>query len=410
MTLKTKICCYFLLCIASLSFAQIADYNYKQNLENSTETWHSIPLTNPVFSTLKQDLSDIRIYGITSKNDTIEAPYILKINSEKIEDKIIPFNIINESKTDAGYYYTFQLDSELSINQIKLKFDTTNFDYNIQLEGSQNQNVWFTVLDNYRILSIKNQSTDYSFTTLAFKVAEYKYFRLFINTPINPKLKSANISKRSIKNGDYESYKSVYSSDPENTSNKTTVIDINLQSRVPVSKLDILVGNEFDYYRPFKVEYISDNIQTEKGTKYTYKTLTRGTLNSIELNDFKFESVLAKSLRLTIYNADNQPLNITDILVKGYKHHLIARFTEDADYSLVYGNNTARLPNYDIKTFENTIPVNLQSLVLGEQQSIQQPKDVKGSALFESKYWLWAVMIVIIILLGGFTLKMMKKN
>lgn len=409
MTLKTKICCYFLLCIASFSFAQIADYNYKQNLENSTETWHSILLPNAVFSTVKQDLSDIRIYGITSKNDTIEAPYILKINSEKVQSKMISYEILNSSKTIKGQYFTIQTDGKDAINEIELNFDETNFDWKIKLEGSQNQNDWFTILDNYRILSINNEMTFFMFTQLYFSKSKYKYFRIFVDTSKDLKLKSVNIISQILTEGQYVEYE-VFDTAIRND-NKITEIEIDLKHKLPVKFLNILINNSFDYYRPFKIEYLVDSIKTEKGWKYNYARLNNGIFHSFSPNNIKLiGSPISNKFKVTIYNADNQPLNITDILVKGYKHHLIARFTEDADYSLVYGNNTARLPNYDIKTFENTIPVNLQSLVLGEQQSIQQPKDVKGSALFESKYWLWAVMIVIIILLGGFTLKMMKKN
>ncbi|MFD1061720.1 DUF3999 family protein [Winogradskyella litorisediminis] len=386
------------------------DYNYKQDLQKPTETWHTIILPNSVFGKAKSNLADLRIYGITAESDTIEAPYILKVNSKKVENKSIPFKIFNQSKTDEGFYYTFQTDGEDLINQIKLKFGIENFDWRVKLEGSQNQNEWFNILDDYRILSIKTVNTDYSFTTLSFNSAKYRYYRLFINSAKKPKLIRASISKNQILEGVYDNHTIAKSSNQINKKNKTSVLDISLDARLPISSMEISVANDFDYYRPFKLEYISDSLKTEKGVKYTYRTLARGTLNSIEKNNFNFETVLSKALRLTIYNTDNQPLNIQSVKVKGYKHQLVSRFTEDANYSLVYGNSKARLPRYDIKTFENNIPKQLSNLTLGNIKVIKKSDTENSSSLFESKYWLWAIMLIVILILGGFTLKMISKK
>jgi hypothetical protein len=129
-------------------------------LNGVNQQWHSIQLPNIVFSKVQASLSDLRIYGFKGK-DTIEVPYILEKNADQIIEKETPITIINQSKSDKGSYYTLQLNSEATINQIRLSFSATNFDWHVQLEGSNDQNTWFTILNNYRILSIKNSATDY---------------------------------------------------------------------------------------------------------------------------------------------------------------------------------------------------------------------------------------------------------
>ncbi len=112
--------------------------------------------------------------------------------------------------------------------------------------------------------------------------------------------------------------------------------------------------------------------KTEKGWIYNYQTLTRGTLSSIEKNEFKFERSILQKLKISIHNFDNEPLTFDSITVKGYVHQLVARFKEPAAYFLTYGNKNATKPNYDIKRFVSKIPDSLTLLNLGEEQLIDK--------------------------------------
>ena len=59
------------------------EYNYKRELTGISEDWHRIELSNDILSKTSQNLSDIRIYGITPSKDTIESPYLLKNSKDK---------------------------------------------------------------------------------------------------------------------------------------------------------------------------------------------------------------------------------------------------------------------------------------------------------------------------------------
>jgi len=64
--------------------------------------------------------------------------------------------------------------------------------------------------------------------------------------------------------------------------------------------------------------FIKDSLKTEQGWKYNYRTLTNGTLNSIEKNDFKFTGRTVQKLKIYINNHHNQPLKIKDIFTNIY--------------------------------------------------------------------------------------------
>ena len=410
MKLRIRIITYLLLITYSFSYGQIKEYNYKRELKGCSEQWHRIILPDEVFGKISQDLTDVRIFGITAGNDTIEAPYLLQLATEKISNKEVEFKILNTSRNDKGHYFTFEIPTTEPINQIKLNFKQKNFDWRIKLEGSQNQIDWFTVAENYRILSIQNETTDFQFTKLIFPSSQYRFFRIHIDSKEKPELTVAIIAQHEITDGTFRKYSIRKFDIKESRETKQTEIDIELQMPVSVSHLKIDVKDSFDYYRPVTIKYLTDSIKTEQGWKYNYSTLTSGILNSIEKNEFKFSSTTVHKLRILIHNQDNQPLTVDTIQVKGYVHGLVARFTEQATYFLTYGNKTATSPHYDLNRFTEKLPETLTTLELGNELIIERKEVPVTDPLFKNKTWLWIIMTVIILLLGWFSVKMIRKN
>lgn len=409
MKVKTRCNTLILLFICALSFAQLDTYDYKIELSGITDPWHSLIIPQEVYAITANNLSDIRIYGVT-KNDTLEAPYIFKVATDKKRLKNIDFKLINSSNKHNAYFFTFEIPKIELINEILLDFKNENFDWKIVVEASQDQKDWFTILGDYRILSIKNNQTDYKFTQLNISPSKFKYYRIAIQSDTKPELNKATISfeeKIELKYEDYSNFDIESTEDDENT---TTDIQIDLDQRFPVSMLKLNVADTFDYYRPISIQYASDSVKSEKGWRYHYQTLFNGTLNSIEENEFKFTSTLAKKLNITIQNHDNQPLEILGVEVKGLEHQLIARFTKDANYYLAYGKENDRYPNYDITKSLTKIPKSMAALSLGSEQAIPKKLAKTKNPLFENKLWLWTTMGLIILVLGVFSLKMMSKK
>jgi hypothetical protein len=230
-----------------------------------------------------------------------------------------------------------------------------------------------------------------------------------IDSKEKPELTFASIVRHQFSNESYRDFTIKNILVNENQQLKQTEVDIDLQMPVPISKINFNISANFEYYRPFTVKYLADSFITEKGWKYNYQELTNGTLNSIEENDFKFNSTTVQKLKILIHNQNNQALTIDSIQIKGYVHELIARFTSPATYFLTYGNNQSTAPNYDIKRFKEKIPKNLNTLELSNEQIIQKEKVKINTPLFQNKFWLWLVMGIIILLIGWFSIKMISK-
>lgn len=405
--MKIKSAYYLLLLIGYSVFGQLDTFDEKIPLTEVSDLWHTITLPNTVFAKLNDDFSDIRVYGITAK-DTLEAPYVIRSSKATGIENEVKFELINQSFNTNGYYFTYKVPVDESINKIALDFKNSNFDWKVQLEGSQDQNEWFTILENHRILSIQNTETNYRFTDLNFPDSKFKFFRIFINSDVKPELLKSYLVSSEIIPATYDTYSRLDFSVSEE--GKQTLINIDVKERLPISFLKLEVADDIEYYRTTSIDYLADSTETEKGWRYSYRNLHQGTLTSFEKNEFTFNSVLTSKLRVRIQNYDNEPLKISGTEAKGYQYTLATRFKDKAKYYLVYGKENAYKPRYDVQQTGFTLPENLEPLRLGQPESIPKKVLPKKASLFENKLWLWLLMGVIILVLGGFTLKMMKEK
>ena len=407
---KTSFVCalYQLMFIAA--FGQIEQYDYQHSISGIINQWHSINLPEPLYEKINPSFSDLRIFGITAEQDTIEAPYLLKIEAPTTQKEAVDFKVINKTLTKDGHYFTFELASPIAINHLQLDLREQNFDWNIKLEGSQNQQNWFIIKDDYRIISIKNQLTDYQFTTLQFPSAKYRFYRLLVKTSALVTLNKATLDLQNEVPVDYIQYPILQQKTTNNRQRKTTVISLELAHPVPISFLKIAIANDFDFYRPVSIKYLKDSIKTEKGWHYQYENLQHQVLNSLTANEFTFKSIIAKKLRIIIQNQDNPLLSIDTVSVRGYRHQLITRFNQPAAYYLVYGRKNAPKPHYDLQRFRDKIPTSLTALSLSSVQKIPKIIIPTSQPLFTNKWWLWVLMVVIILTLGWFTMKMLKES
>jgi hypothetical protein len=402
----TSIFCVFWM----VGFSQNPTYKYAREITNITQDWNKIVLPNDIFSKLNNNLHGFKILPTYTQKDSFEAPYILQVDSQKEIKTAIPFSLINQSSNTKGFFYSFENIANNNINQIQLTCGVSNFDCTITVEGSNNSQDWFTILTNYRILSIQNNNTNFSYTTVNFPSSNYKYFKITTPYNKNPKITAAKIFMQSTIKGSFNKYAIAAQTTKENIQSKQTIINIYLQQPVPISKVIVAPKNKFDYFRPITIKYIVDSTKTENGWLFNSNILTTSVLNSFEKPTFTFSTTIAKQVQIIIDNYNNEPLQFDSIYIEGPVHQLIARLNSGTSYTLTYGYNNTIHPIYDIEHFTNKIPTILNEVELGNEKIIPQNIAIASTPLFSNKAWLWALIILVIIVLGWFTLKMLRQQ
>jgi len=319
----------------------------------------------------------------------------------------VPSNIINRTRKGNDYYFTFEISDEPMLSQINLDFENDDFDWKVLLEGSTDQKEWFTIIKDYRIVALPNK---YRFTRLDFDPVNYPFLRVKINAQEKPVLNAVTINSAAVTSGEYEDWpvKSISHESVPNTKNSEILID--LGKVVPVSYLKIKPSVNHDYYRNFSVHFLKDSLKTETGWRERWETMGSGTLSSFGGNVFPIDEDLTSKIKIVIQNQDNQMLDIPAVEVKGAKHYLLIRFDGKPPYTLQYGNRKLNYPKYDLASFKNNIPEKPTPVQLEKAIYKKTPDAEADTPLFANSLWLYLLMGFIILVLGGFTLSMIKNT
>jgi hypothetical protein len=408
MNLKYKLVMLMCVVIQNVT-AQQFPYTYKRELRGVVEQWHKVGLPDDVFGSLQGNMNGIRVVGLTPKGDTVEAPYLMEIRTPKSKSRVVAAKIINRVRSGQDAFFTLELLENKPVNYIELAFAQKEFDWKITLEGSQDQRQWFTVLEDYRILSFHNEPERYTFTSLRFPEADFSYYRIKIPGSPDPVLQAADIYSIAYEEGipvEYQGRMQV----KQDKDNKQTVLTLDLGKIVPVDRLKLNVASDHDYFRKIEISYLADSVATQNGMRYHYQPLLDNVLSSLDTNLFQFNSTLLRHLKVYIQNQDDLPLEISNIWAFGSQHELVFRVPAPGQYFLLYGDRLAQKPIYDLARFQDQIPELIPQSSLGPEGLWYQGRLSTQQAIFENKFWLYSLMTVIALMLGGFTWTMLKKR
>jgi hypothetical protein len=392
------------------AYTQHYQYRYKRDILEKCELWNQIDLPDDLFGKVSKNLSDIRIYGITSSGDSIEVPYLLKYPEKVMEKEEISIGIINVSNNAEGFFYTFDMKTIEPINQMDLQLNLDNFDFKLKLEGSNDQLKWYTLMDNYRILSIKNEAANFTFSRVNFPDSKYRYFRLMVYGAKNPELISAKIFHTNEVRMDDKTLDQSAFMVKQGKLYGETELEVVFRHARPVSSLQFFIADKFDYFRGCSIMALVDSVKTDKGWFDNYILLTSASLSSASDNVILFNSTITRKLKVIVHNLDNQPLRIDSVTAKGHVYSLQARFPHPGQYFICYGNSSSPEPKYDLYKFRNSIPNVMPILTLGKEQLLDTAASKPNNPFFINKAWLWGTLVILVLLLGWFSFSMISKN
>lgn len=401
LTLVTLIC--FCTC-----FSQIQDYQYKRQLKTDNNTWQSMTLPDEIYSRLNDELSDLRIIKIIG-SDTIEIPYIpsYRFNTNEVNEQY--FTLVNRTRSEEGYFYTYKVPAIITLNRIKIKTGLVNFDLRVTLEGSNDNLNWFTITGNYRISGFSNREASFSYTDIKFQDCEFRYYRLQVKTKDDPKINNVAFIKDEKIVKDSTNYEGITFSAENNKLRKQSVVEVLLPLKVPVSHIIANISTEGFYYRPFTLEYLVDSIKAPKGWVEQYNYSISGVLDSRTSNEYFLPEVLTNKFRLVVNNSDNQPLTFSSFEIRRINHWLLFKASKEGSYFLIYGNKSARIPDYDIaKIYEDGAPLPpTKEITIGKEETILIADT--GKSATDEKLLLYSAMGVGLILLGFYLFRMIKQ-
>jgi hypothetical protein len=418
---KTTSCHVFLLLFPLLllfpatSFGQLDTYGFQRELlQVRTNGYHEVRLPLDLLTRLNDDLADVRLYQLSGYDSVpaVEIPFLMERKEQVRAYEERQLSMINEATRKDFSQIILRKEEEGEINRIELEIEPRNFDVQASLEGSDNRLKWLMIEDDIRLLGISNQDVTYQHARLNFSPSDYRFFRIRLSDP------SVQVSKASLRywretEGEYQPYEIKDWQVSNNTSEKTTEIQVELAGRYPVSRLQFQIASKRDYFRPARITYVKQRVETEEGSRDIWRDLADMTLSSMEEAEVYAPLQFTDAIKVVIQNQDNLPLDIQAVQLSGPAFHLIAELEREAQYVLAYDKASASVPRYDLVHFRDKIlQERLVPASLGAETVISQDEQDKadgGIGAGMENLLLWIVMGVVIAVLGAITVRMITK-
>lgn len=387
--------------------AQSSGFQQLFEIKNGAKPWNALLLSDEVLRSANPNFSDVRIWNFAPNGDTLEAPYFIEELRSKTTEKNFVNKVINKRFEKGEYSFVLAVKDGNEIpltRKIKLDFNDENFHWLATIEGSQDMKSWALISDKNELVSVRNDYTNYRFTTLNFEPVRYLFIRIRFKTNEKPELSNAAISYFTKTEAKKSEKKVTPSSQIEE--DKNTVFFLSLENEQLVNEIQLAFDDSIDYFRRVSIDYLSDIVSTEKGEKEWYKNLTNGTISSAEPSVFSFENTLTTKLRVTISNHDDLPLTFSQVQVFGSVFKLTYRGVGEGNYALAFENKQLRAPSYDLNVFKDKIPQDIELSSIGDRIAIADaPKETPSEP---SNWWLWLVIVPAVLLMGWFSVKMLK--
>lgn len=350
--------------------------------------------------------------------DTLEVPHIIEEYDNSTYDKSYfrYLNIVDKSYiANKSSYATLVVDSGLTYSSVYLNFSAPEFFKNVTLEGSDDNKNWKTIIENEKVFHYFRPPFDHYYRNkISFSPVTFKYIRVITEDNDSPKLdiSSAYIPlTEEVSNGDGELLPTglIRTEDKEK---KQTVIECSFRRMYFIGCLQIKVENEMPYRREVEVEFLTQNTGNDKWVVFGRSVISSSSSNKIYFKNYssRDENFKTIKMRIIIHNLDDRPLG--NIAIDAFTHEEIlkCKLEKDKKYVLAYGKNNDALPQYDLQYFKNAIPLNLKYVETDAEKKISHAIPVVQEPLFGNKLWIWIALTAGVLLIGIFTLKLLKQE
>lgn len=362
-------------------------------------------------------LADLRLY-----HNGQETPYVVHLPPAGAEPEvaIAPLNL-GSRQGDT----TFDVPMpEASYSDLELQLNANDFIATVTVSGSQQQGAPGTKLGSYTIFDLTRQRLGRS-TILHLPESDFRYLHLQIAGPIRPE----NIGKVSIERLTTRepNYETVAASSAVRQKGHSSVLELTVPAHVPVDRIAFSLGQDSPNFSrgvsivvaPVMTATPTDAAEPPQPVSSSGSLLRLHKVQNGHRIDEEQLAIAAPAAEfdsatnwtVSIDNGDDAPLPITSIRLEMLQRRLCFESAGVGEYVLRYGDEALAAPRYDYAALFAP-QADAVLAVLGPQQqnaSYERRPDVRP---FSERHpaMLWAVLIVVIALLGGIALRSAKRT
>ena len=396
--------------IGSLNSIKAQSYSHQAIISGvKTNGLHKIPLNPEVKQYMTPDLHDTRIHD-TANN---EVPYV--VLSEpllKAKSDFIEYEIVSQKHFNTYSEIIIHNSHKDKISNIAFNINNSDAYKYCAIEGSEDMKQWYSVSAQQELSLAYNDVYTNTYKCIYFPLNNYTYFRLLVDDwhaePL--KINSAGYFKNSVIAGKFNDVVFTKTITEDKVYKKTTIQLIFLNNQ-HVDRLDFKIKNPRLFMRHANV-YVNRERKLKHNKTEKYKeTLFGFDLSSDGALMYDVPFLNEKEIFIEIENKDNPPLEIESIGCKQLASYLVCDLNANNKYTLRFGNNALKLPEYDLSNFVSSIPQLLPEASLGEIKEIPKATTVvaeKEKSFFETKQFLWLCLGLGSIIIFFFSKSLLK--
>jgi hypothetical protein len=399
-----------LLCLLCTTYVYGQEFTYEASVVPVQEsTYYRIVLSPELLGKLNANHADLRIYS----GDGVEQPFLLRSEVAMSTKSLFKeYKIIDQEYIkDTVSYLIFHNPDKQVIDNVSFVVRNTNIQKRAKLSGSDDQENWYVIKDNYLLHSMEDDDTTTELKIISFPLSNYEYFRLEINDNLNLPI---NI----LKVGYYDYQKVIGSTTSFNypiiskkDSLKTSYIKLAFSEKMYLERLTFELSGSDYYSRSGRILVKRERIGKRKKRTQYLEPIASFNLNSNSSNEIDLGGRSVEELYVEINNRDNQPLIVDKVIGSFLNKYMIVELQKNKTYILKFGDKDLSSADYDLRAFEKTIPIAAPKI--GHNQ-IQRAKPVvdapKGEGgIFDNKYLVWFIIGGAGLLLGWISIRMVKE-
>lgn len=364
--------------------------------------YHKIQLSCDIISFAKDNYGDIRL--MNSKGE--EIPYIFREEKPAISTTGFKEYKITENEYRVSQKLSrvvFVNPGKKVLSELVLIIRNSEIEKEITLKGSDNNKEWFIIWKGLpEKAGIYNETS--GVFTINFPKSDYAYFEISTNDKKKDPVQITKVGyyDSSVVQGLYTEVP-IKSISQKDSSNKKSYITVKFERPYEFSKIELTVSGP-DFYQ--RNAYIGNFSQSNN--KAFFDTYQGFDLSSAKAAVWETDKLKLDELVLVIENFDNKPLKINAIKFFQLNKYLIAKLNKGETYFVKAGDESLNHPEYDLKYFADSIPDSLAVLHTIET-SIQEEAKSPVSKIFFTKTVLWVVISLVIVLLGFFSIRLIKE-
>jgi hypothetical protein len=419
--------------VSDVSAFDLTQWKYQAavTVEDGTGEYCSLTLTPDIYNAARDDLGDVRLVD----TDGEQIPYVPAKPKDITERQEYRPGVINRSTgADKAAMITLDFGKQVIKNSIEVETGGNNFRRAVKVEGSNDNTEFFTLVENAYVFAL---SFDRRFEQIDLPTNDYRYLRITVlpmatedKVPVVDEVRTFKIGENFAERQALEMAPIEHSEDEKNNSS-IYIYDLAF-CRLPVSEIELDIADDSFYRyvtiagrdaekRKVKIDS-EDNRQRFREVDVSWERMINGTIyRYISADGQKHENLLLRIpsdtrvyryIRITISNYDDKPVIVNSASANMIAHKIIFAKKDNAAPILYVGSESVLAPQYDLaRRLSNPLQVQASVAKLGGITSnplFGQAGQKPAAWTERHKVLLLIVMVIVILVLGGFIFKSFK--